>query len=151
MEMDSVGEEVSLWQKMMQYPDSWAEGTLPLRSTMEKAKGKWGQHTLGKTIHRLKCEEAVGDEWDCGLILPCKLIRPEACLLKWNNTQLSGCKQRHSSLACWTLRLNPNVHPPELRTSGIRTVSSSLSSRQVCKPIYAVIERLKDYNKKKCI
>ncbi|XP_054872325.1 synaptotagmin-like protein 4 isoform X1 [Amphiprion ocellaris] len=40
MELDSVGEEVSLWQKMMQYPDSWAEGTLPLRSTMGKAKGK---------------------------------------------------------------------------------------------------------------
>ncbi|KAG7224753.1 hypothetical protein INR49_013465 [Caranx melampygus] len=40
VEMDSVGEEVSLWEKMMQYPDSWAEGTLPLRSTMGKAKGK---------------------------------------------------------------------------------------------------------------
>lgn len=40
MEMDSVGEEVSLWQKMMQYPDSWAEGSLPLRSTMGKNKGK---------------------------------------------------------------------------------------------------------------
>lgn len=40
VEMDSVGEEVSLWQKMMQYPDSWAEGTLPLRSTMGKAKEK---------------------------------------------------------------------------------------------------------------
>ncbi|RVE67466.1 hypothetical protein OJAV_G00103160 [Oryzias javanicus] len=43
MELDSVGEEVSLWQKMMQYPDSWAEGTLPLRSTMAKMakiKGK---------------------------------------------------------------------------------------------------------------
>ncbi|XP_077434348.1 uncharacterized protein LOC144059262 isoform X2 [Vanacampus margaritifer] len=39
IEMDSVGEEVSLWQKMMQYPDSWAEGTLPLRATMKK-KGK---------------------------------------------------------------------------------------------------------------
>ncbi|XP_033829698.1 synaptotagmin-like protein 4 [Periophthalmus magnuspinnatus] len=40
VEMDSVGEEVSLWQKMMQYPDSWAEGTLPLRSTMGKSKEK---------------------------------------------------------------------------------------------------------------
>ncbi|XP_024139697.1 synaptotagmin-like protein 4 isoform X1 [Oryzias melastigma] len=43
VELDSVGEEVSLWQKMMQYPDSWAEGTLPLRSTMAKMakiKGK---------------------------------------------------------------------------------------------------------------
>lgn len=40
VEMDSVGEEVSLWEKMMQYPDSWAEGTLPLRSTMGKVKGK---------------------------------------------------------------------------------------------------------------
>ncbi|XP_041799914.1 synaptotagmin-like protein 4 isoform X2 [Chelmon rostratus] len=40
VEKDSVGEEVSLWQKMMQYPDSWAEGTLPLRSTMERPKGK---------------------------------------------------------------------------------------------------------------
>lgn len=40
VEMDSVDEEVSLWQKMMQYPDSWAEGTLPLRSTMGKAKEK---------------------------------------------------------------------------------------------------------------
>ncbi|XP_051926908.1 synaptotagmin-like protein 4 isoform X5 [Hippocampus zosterae] len=39
VEMDSVGEEVSLWKKMMQYPDSWAEGTLPLRTTMRK-KGK---------------------------------------------------------------------------------------------------------------
>ncbi|XP_054453836.1 synaptotagmin-like protein 4 isoform X2 [Anoplopoma fimbria] len=38
VEMDSVGEEVSLWEKMMQYPDSWAEGTLPLRSTMVKGK-----------------------------------------------------------------------------------------------------------------
>ncbi|CAL8356162.1 unnamed protein product [Merluccius merluccius] len=36
VEMDSVGEEVSIWEKMMQYPDSWAEGTLPLRSTMGK-------------------------------------------------------------------------------------------------------------------
>uniref|UniRef100_H3C358 Synaptotagmin-like protein 4 n=1 Tax=Tetraodon nigroviridis TaxID=99883 RepID=H3C358_TETNG len=36
VEMDSVGEEVSLWEKMMQYPDSWAEGTLPLRATMKK-------------------------------------------------------------------------------------------------------------------
>lgn len=38
VDMDSVGEEVSLWEKMMQYPDSWAEGTLPLRSTMKKGK-----------------------------------------------------------------------------------------------------------------
>ncbi|KAL6117475.1 sytl4 [Pungitius sinensis] len=38
VEMDSVGEEVSLWEKMMQYPDSWAEGALPLRSTMLKGK-----------------------------------------------------------------------------------------------------------------
>ncbi|XP_061690243.1 synaptotagmin-like protein 4 isoform X2 [Syngnathoides biaculeatus] len=38
--MDSVGEEINLWQKMMQYPDSWAEGTLPLRTTMRKKKGK---------------------------------------------------------------------------------------------------------------
>ncbi|KAF3694063.1 Synaptotagmin-like protein 4 Exophilin-2 Granuphilin [Channa argus] len=36
--MDSLGEEVSLWEKMMQYPGSWAEGTLPLRSTMGKGK-----------------------------------------------------------------------------------------------------------------
>lgn len=35
VEMNSVGEEVSLWEKMMQYPDSWAEGTLPLRSSMK--------------------------------------------------------------------------------------------------------------------
>ncbi|KAG7465060.1 hypothetical protein MATL_G00172170 [Megalops atlanticus] len=35
---DSTGEEVGLWQKMMQYPDSWAEGTLPLRSSMSKGK-----------------------------------------------------------------------------------------------------------------
>ncbi|XP_034545731.1 synaptotagmin-like protein 4 [Notolabrus celidotus] len=40
VEMDSVGEEVSLWEKMMQYPDSWAEGTLPLRSSMEKSKSE---------------------------------------------------------------------------------------------------------------
>lgn len=32
--MDSTGEEVSLWQKMRQYPGSWAEGTLQLRSSM---------------------------------------------------------------------------------------------------------------------
>ncbi|XP_075959413.1 synaptotagmin-like protein 4 [Anarhichas minor] len=38
VEMDPAGEEVSLWEKMMQYPDSWAEGTLPLRSTMVKGK-----------------------------------------------------------------------------------------------------------------
>nr|XP_054595167.1 synaptotagmin-like protein 4 isoform X1 [Nothobranchius furzeri] len=38
--LDSAGEEVSLWQMMMQYPDSWAEGTLTLRSTMGKTKNK---------------------------------------------------------------------------------------------------------------
>ncbi|XP_029020911.1 synaptotagmin-like protein 4 [Betta splendens] len=38
VDMDSAGEEVSLWEKMMQYPDSWAEGTLPLRATMGKGK-----------------------------------------------------------------------------------------------------------------
>lgn len=38
VQMDSVGEEVSMWEKMMQYPDSWAEGSLPLRSTMLKGK-----------------------------------------------------------------------------------------------------------------
>lgn len=36
--MDSTGEEVSLWQKMQQYPGSWAEGTLQLRSSMAKQK-----------------------------------------------------------------------------------------------------------------
>ncbi|KAM6151692.1 synaptotagmin-like protein 4 isoform 2-T2 [Rhynchocyon petersi] len=36
--MDSTGEEVSLWQKMRQYPGSWAEGTLHLRSSMAKQK-----------------------------------------------------------------------------------------------------------------
>ncbi|XP_073676893.1 synaptotagmin-like protein 4 [Garra rufa] len=35
---DSTGEEILLWKKMMQYPDSWAEGTLPLRSSMGKCK-----------------------------------------------------------------------------------------------------------------
>lgn len=35
---NSTGEEILLWKKMMQYPDSWAEGTLPLRSSMGKAK-----------------------------------------------------------------------------------------------------------------
>ncbi|KAJ8351190.1 hypothetical protein SKAU_G00226660 [Synaphobranchus kaupii] len=35
---DVTGEEVCLWQKMMQYPDSWAEGTLSLRSSMAKNK-----------------------------------------------------------------------------------------------------------------
>ncbi|XP_061786053.1 synaptotagmin-like protein 4 isoform X2 [Nerophis lumbriciformis] len=40
VDMDSLGEEVSLWQKMMQYPDSWAEGSLPLRTTMRQKKGK---------------------------------------------------------------------------------------------------------------
>nr|XP_042709268.1 synaptotagmin-like protein 4 isoform X4 [Chrysemys picta bellii] len=34
--MDSTGEEMSLWQKMRQFPGSWAEGTLQLRSTMAK-------------------------------------------------------------------------------------------------------------------
>ncbi|NWX69714.1 SYTL4 protein, partial [Alca torda] len=34
--MDSMGEELNLWQKMRQYPGSWAEGTLQLRSTMAK-------------------------------------------------------------------------------------------------------------------
>ncbi|NWX81512.1 SYTL4 protein, partial [Nothoprocta ornata] len=36
--MDSTGEELNLWQKMRQYPGSWAEGTLQLRSTMAKMR-----------------------------------------------------------------------------------------------------------------
>ncbi|XP_043112988.1 synaptotagmin-like protein 4 [Puntigrus tetrazona] len=35
---DSTGEEILLWKKMLQYPDSWAEGTLQLRSSMGKGK-----------------------------------------------------------------------------------------------------------------
>lgn len=36
--MDSTGEELNLWQKMLQYPGSWAEGTLQLRPTMGKLR-----------------------------------------------------------------------------------------------------------------
>ncbi|NXH87579.1 SYTL4 protein, partial [Edolisoma coerulescens] len=36
--MDSTGEELNLWQKMCQYPGSWAEGTLQLRSSMAKLR-----------------------------------------------------------------------------------------------------------------
>ncbi|XP_043913449.1 synaptotagmin-like protein 4 [Protopterus annectens] len=36
--MDSLGEEVNLWQRMRQYPGSWVEGVLLLRSTMGKQK-----------------------------------------------------------------------------------------------------------------
>ncbi|RMB97828.1 hypothetical protein DUI87_25685 [Hirundo rustica rustica] len=36
--MDSTGEELNLWQKMCQYPGSWAEGTLQLRPTMAKLR-----------------------------------------------------------------------------------------------------------------
>ncbi|XP_072732734.1 synaptotagmin-like protein 4 isoform X2 [Ciconia boyciana] len=36
--MDSTGEELNLWQKMCQYPGSWAEGTLQLRSTMARLR-----------------------------------------------------------------------------------------------------------------
>ncbi|XP_007889440.1 synaptotagmin-like protein 4 [Callorhinchus milii] len=32
--MDSVGEEVNIWQRMTQYPGSWVEGTLLLRPKM---------------------------------------------------------------------------------------------------------------------
>ncbi|XP_018589181.2 synaptotagmin-like protein 4 isoform X2 [Scleropages formosus] len=35
---DSTEDEVCLWKKMMQYPGSWAEGTLLLRSSMGKNK-----------------------------------------------------------------------------------------------------------------
>lgn len=35
---ESSPEEVSLWQRIMQYPGSWAEGTLPLRASMGKSK-----------------------------------------------------------------------------------------------------------------
>ncbi|XP_061103273.1 synaptotagmin-like protein 4 [Conger conger] len=34
-EQSGSNEEVCLWQKMMQYPDSWAEGTLSLCSSMD--------------------------------------------------------------------------------------------------------------------
>ncbi|NWY37437.1 SYTL4 protein, partial [Sylvia atricapilla] len=36
--MDSTGEELNLWQKMCQYPGSWAEGTLQLRPTMARLR-----------------------------------------------------------------------------------------------------------------
>lgn len=116
MEKDSVGEEVSLWQKMMQYPDSWAEGTLPLRSTMERPKGKWGQHRPGPSekILWLKMGRSCGglrQIRDCGLISLCKLIRPEACLLKWTSKLLIGYKQTHSSLTCWTLNIDSHLPP----------------------------------------
>ncbi|XP_076148342.1 synaptotagmin-like protein 4 isoform X2 [Alosa pseudoharengus] len=35
---ESSPEEVSLWERVMQYPESWAEGTLPLRASMGKSK-----------------------------------------------------------------------------------------------------------------
>ncbi|NXH41534.1 SYTL4 protein, partial [Dicaeum eximium] len=36
--MDSTGEELNLWQKMCQYPGSWAEGTLQLRPSMARLR-----------------------------------------------------------------------------------------------------------------
>ncbi|KAL4631612.1 synaptotagmin-like protein 4 isoform X2 [Arapaima gigas] len=38
LSVDSTEDEVCLWMKMMQYPGSWAEGTLLLRSSMGKTK-----------------------------------------------------------------------------------------------------------------
>uniref|UniRef100_A0A673GAV2 Synaptotagmin-like protein 4 n=1 Tax=Sinocyclocheilus rhinocerous TaxID=307959 RepID=A0A673GAV2_9TELE len=42
---DSTREEILLWKKMMQYPDSWAEGTLPLRSSMGNAERMFSNTT----------------------------------------------------------------------------------------------------------
>lgn len=109
VEMDSVGEEVSLWEKMMKYPDSWAEGTLPLRSTMEKPKGKWGQQHGPET----ELGEAV-EVWDKCEIMDSfyswKLIRPQAGLLQWTYTKMIGCEQTHSSSTCRTLNICSHLH-----------------------------------------
>lgn len=84
VEMDSVGEEVSLWEKMMQYPGSWAEGTLPLRSTMNK--GNWGQaRPYPLTIPWPKWGETVrGETVDYSFFEP---LRWDVCLERLGRPQ----------------------------------------------------------------
>lgn len=101
VEMDSVGEEVSLWEKMMQYPDSWAEGTLPLRSTMKK--GKWGQGRpyplYPVTGRRRNCKRR-----DCGFIF-LWAAQMGRCL-----ERLGGPQGRCWLVCSWSLQTSDCIH-----------------------------------------
>ena len=37
--MDSTGKEISLWQSMLEKPNLWVEGCLPLRTTLDPPNG----------------------------------------------------------------------------------------------------------------
>lgn len=39
--MDARGEEISLWQSVIDHPNSWIDAKLPLRASMGKTSKKW--------------------------------------------------------------------------------------------------------------
>lgn len=44
--MDSTSEEVALWEKMVNSPNTWIEATLPLRMLLIAKISKWAQSPL---------------------------------------------------------------------------------------------------------
>ncbi len=48
--MDSTAEEVALWRRMMESPNEWVEGILPLRMvTASKNTWKWDYRDIYQT------------------------------------------------------------------------------------------------------
>lgn len=56
--MDSTSEEVALWEKMVNSPNTWIEATLPLRMLLIAKISKWTQSPLASplnTINQVEC------------------------------------------------------------------------------------------------
>ena len=58
--MDSTSEEVALWEKMVNSPNTWIEATLPLRMLLIAKISKWTQSPLAPPLK-------ATNEVECGL------------------------------------------------------------------------------------
>lgn len=56
--MDSTSEEVALWEKMVNSPNTWIEATLPLRMLLIAKISKWTQSLLAPPVKTTKQVES---------------------------------------------------------------------------------------------
>lgn len=56
--MDSTSEEVALWEKMVNSPNTWIEATLPLRMLLIAKISKWTQSPLAPPLKTTKHVES---------------------------------------------------------------------------------------------
>jgi hypothetical protein len=57
--MDASGKEVTLWQSVVERAGLWVEGSVPLRTAMERPSGEWNGDATGTSKQNISSPRRV--------------------------------------------------------------------------------------------